>query len=175
MGLNSRRLPFLSRVPASPVPRLSTVLWRRYDFPAAYQRPLIWFASAVHGLPPRFVSRLGAPGSSEVSSRPGLLVSRCPNFPAHHYVDATGISQVSRRSIPCLCCVPGPRSNRHVLVSSGHVDAAPAIRTTRASALAISRLSPAALAPALLRFALPLLSRARLASGWLTGLYREGV
>ena len=39
----------------------------------------------------------------------------------------------------------------------------------------ISRLTPAALAPALLRFALPLLSRARLASGWLTGLYREGV
>src|SRR5262249_34272152 len=57
---------------------------------------------------------------------------------------------------PRRCCPPlsGRRGLRHWL---------------------ISRLTPAALAPALLRFALPLLSRARLASGWLTGLYREGV
>ena len=39
----------------------------------------------------------------------------------------------------------------------------------------ISGLTPAASAPALLRFALPLLSRARLASGWLASLCREGV
>src|SRR5215468_9950307 len=147
----------------------------RYDFPAAYQRSLIWFASAAHGLPPRFVSRRGAPGRSEVSPRPGLLVSRRPNSPAPYYVDTAGLSQVSRRSIPCLCCVPGPRSNRRVLVIAATSMPPPRSGRRGLRHWLISRLTPAALAPALLRFALPLLSRARLASGWLTGLYREGV
>jgi hypothetical protein len=41
--------------------------------------------------------------------------------------------------------------------------------------MGISGLTHAASAPALLRFALPLTRKARLASGWLAGLYREGV
>src|SRR6516165_4514302 len=122
---------------------------------------------------PRFVSRRGAPGRSEVSPRPGLLVSRRPNSPALYYVDTVGFSQVSRRSIPCLCCVPGPRSNRRVLVKAA-TSMLPPLSGPR-GLRHISRLTPAASAPALLRFALPLLSRARLAFGWLTGLYREGV
>src|SRR5262249_8307646 len=111
----------------------------------------------------------------EVSPRPGLLVSRRPNSPAPHYVDTVGISQVSRQSIPCLCCVPGPRSNRRVLVKAATSTLPPLSARRGIRDWLISRLTPAAAAPALLRFALPLLSRARLASGWLTGLYREGV
>ena len=122
-----------SSEPSSPA---VTGTMKALRLPSTYQRSLICFASAAHGLPPQFVSRRSAPGRSEVPPRPGFLVSRHPNYPALPYVDATGISQVSRRSIPCLCCIPGPRSNRRVLVTSGHVDAAPAIRTTRASALA---------------------------------------
>ena len=110
-----------------------------------------------------------------VSPGPGLLVSRRPNSPAPHYVDTAGFSQVSRRSIPCLCCVPGPRSNRRVLVIAATSMLPPRSGRRGLRHWLISRLTPAALAPALLRLALPLLSRARLASGWLTGLCREGV
>jgi hypothetical protein len=129
---------------------------------------------------PRFtpsvrVSPRGAPGRSEVSPRPGLLVSRRPTSPAPRYVDTVGISQVSRRSIPCLCCVPGPRSNRRVLVKAATSMLPPLSGPRGLRHWLISRLTPAASAPALLRFALPLLSRARLASGWLTGLCQEGV
>jgi hypothetical protein len=56
-------------------------------------------------------------------------------------MDASRISQVFRRSILCLCCVPGPRSNRRVLTMYGHVDAAPTIPTVKASALGISGLT----------------------------------
>ena len=83
-----------------------------------------------------FVCRRGAPGMSEVRSRPGPVVQPAAHSPAYSYVDANGISQVSRRSFPCLCSVPGPRSNRRALATCGHVDAAPAALTAKASAMA---------------------------------------
>src|SRR6266511_749103 len=73
---------------------------------------------------------------SEVRSRPGPVVQPAAHSPAYSYVDANGISQVSRRSFPCLCSVPGPRSNRRALATCGHVDAAPAALTAKASAMA---------------------------------------
>ena len=68
-----------------------------------------------------------APGRSEVSSGPGSFA--CAGHPCSGSlrVDANGISQVFRRSFLCLCCVPGPRSNRRVLAVIGHVDVAPAV------------------------------------------------
>src|SRR6202521_3250657 len=51
-------------------------------------------------------------------------------------MDANGISQVFRRSFLCLCSVPGPRSNQRALATFGHVDAAPAGWTAKASAMA---------------------------------------
>src|SRR6266851_4212621 len=73
---------------------------------------------------------------SEVRSRPGPVVQPAAHSPAYSYVDANGISQVSRRSFPCLCSVLGPRSNRRALATCGHVDAAPAALTAKASAMA---------------------------------------
>jgi hypothetical protein len=79
--------------------------------------------------PQRLLQRL------EASSRPGpLVVPVSPNLRLLR-VDANGISQVFRRSIPCLCSVPGPRSNRRDLASDGHLDAALVTRTTKASAI----------------------------------------
>jgi hypothetical protein len=43
-------------VPVSPVPPLSAVLRRRYDFRSACPWSLIWFASTAHGLPLRSCS-----------------------------------------------------------------------------------------------------------------------
>jgi hypothetical protein len=81
----------------------------------------------------RLRARSRAPGSVEAVPEPGrscpaALLSGSPR------VDADGISQVFRRSFPCLCCVPGPRSNQCVLAIHGHIGAAPAFRTTKASA-----------------------------------------
>jgi hypothetical protein len=48
---------------------------------------------------------------------PGCLGAGGPQFRLFH-VDANGISQVSRRSILCLCSAPRPRSNRSALAMS---------------------------------------------------------
>ena len=156
--------------PASP---LSSALCRRYDFPPAYPRPLIGFASAVRAIPPLSCP----PGRSH--RRGGRLQARAVVAPAARRsgssrVDACGISQVFRRSIPCLCSAPGPRSNRHALAILGHLDAAPAGWTAKASAKSDFG------ANTQLRHLLPYASRghcctrARLASGRLAGLSPGG-
>jgi hypothetical protein len=102
-------------VPVSPVPPLSAVLRRRYDFLSAYPWSLIWFASTAHGSPPRSCSPQRSQKLGGLSPEPGRLLVRPPQLPVSVYVDANRISQVSRRSFPCLCCLPRPRSNRRVL------------------------------------------------------------
>src|ERR1700719_397258 len=72
-----------------------------------------WFASAVHGSL-LFGVRRSAPGRPEVPPEPGPCCTGCPTSRLSS-VDANGISQVFRRSIPCLCSVPRPRSNRRAL------------------------------------------------------------
>lgn len=93
-------------------------------------------------------ARSGLPGQDAWSA--GHPTSGSP------YVDANGISQVFRQSVPCLCSVPGPRSNRRVLALDGHASAAPAIRTAKASALADFGANPQ------LRHLLPYASRVSL-------------
>ena len=101
-------------VPASPVPPLSAVLRRRYDLPSACP----WSLIGSLPLPTshlRVRVRRSAPGNSE-----GIFQARAFDHPValiagSDYVDANGISQVFRRSIPCLCSVPRPRSNRRAL------------------------------------------------------------
>ena len=124
------------RVPVSPVPPLSAVLRRRYDFPSAHQRSLIGSLSAAHAIPPAFVFAAALLEARRTSSRPGRLFVPAAPTAGLNDVDANGISQVFRRSILCLCSVPGPRSSRRVLTRCGHLDAAPAIRTAKASAMA---------------------------------------
>ena len=93
----------------------------------------------------------------------GCPSSGCPR------VDASGISQVFRRSFLCLCSVPGPRSNRRLLASDGYVDAAPAIRTAKASAMADFGANPQLrhLLTYASRVALPSNVQGLLPAGWL--------
>src|ERR1700732_2379002 len=93
----------------------------------------------------------------------GCPPSACPR------VDASGISQVFRRSFLCLCSVPGPRSNRPLLASDGYVDAAPAIRTAKASAMADFGANPQLrhLLTYASRVALPSNVQGLLPAGWL--------
>jgi hypothetical protein len=114
MVLSSRRLPFLLRVPASPVPRSqryyegATTSHLRINgrLLVRFHRPCVPSCFRVPLLRSRKVG-----GSFQARA----LVSPAAHFPACSPMDANGISQVFRRSIPCLCSVPGPRSNRRVL------------------------------------------------------------
>jgi hypothetical protein len=65
---------------------------------------------------------------------PGSLFSRRSHLPAHSRVDASGTSQVPRRSILCLCLGLRPRPNRCSLASGGLTGAAPASTKAKASA-----------------------------------------
>src|SRR5207245_3989609 len=135
MGLSTRRLPSLLRVPASPVPRSH----RHYEG-ATTSHPRV-HGHLIGSLPLPTGTSLGrvrrsAPGRTEALFQARALGQPVPKQAGSPYVDAYGISQVFRQSVPCLCSVPGPRSNRRVLTVDGHASAAPAIRTTKASALA---------------------------------------
>ena len=106
---------------------------------------------------------------------PGSLFNRRPHLPVRVRVDVSGISQVPRRPILCLCPGPRPRPNRRSLANDGTVGAALAPITTKASALLISGL-PRGFSTCCLRFKNGVATApARLASGWLAGLYRMGV
>jgi len=95
-----------------------------------------WFAPAVHAIPLSFVLAQSAPGRAEVSSGPGPL-----------FVPATPISGSLARGrewdlsgLQAILPVPLLRSRTPVEPTwprhDGHVDAAPAIRTAKASAMA---------------------------------------
>ena len=133
---------------------LSSVGSRRARFPAftgnmkalrlpARAFPLPYdFGCGSHALLPRSYS----PRRSRRAGRspPGLehLISRRSAFRLVAPVDASGISQVPWRSVPCLCPAPGPRSSRRDLACGGLVDAAPGFHKPKASAdRKISRLT----------------------------------
>jgi hypothetical protein len=124
-----------------------------------------WFVFAARSAPVR----------AEVPSRPGLWGAGRPSFRLLR-VDARGISQVSRRSFPCLCSAPRPRSNRHVLANSRPHQCCPRYPYSEGFGNcyfgAHSR-SFGTRCPTLR--VLCCHSRARLASGWLASLCREGV
>ena len=113
MVLSTRRLPFLVRVLVSPVPRCH----RYYEgattsHPRICGRLLVRFHSPHD--PPSFVLALALPEDRRSLPGPGFgwPAARLSGFLR---VDANGISQVFRRSFPCLCSVPRPRSNRRAL------------------------------------------------------------
>src|ERR1700757_805379 len=135
MGLYSRRLPSLVRVPASPVPR-----FRRYYEGATTSQPRI-NGRLFGSLPPPTVYPLGSclalalpedrrslPGQGSWSA--GAPIFSGFSLRGHDWV-LSGLQAIhpvpllrSRTPVEPTC----PRQ-------SGHVDAAPAIRTTRASTL----------------------------------------
>ena len=132
----------------------------------AFPRPY-WFGRETHALLPHSCS----PRRSRRTERspPGLeqLVSRRSAFRLVAPVDASGISQVPWRSIPCLCPAPGPRSSRGDLAYGGLLDAAPGFHKPKASTgRKISRLTQG-FSIRCLRFTSDVAAtHARLASGW---------
>ena len=101
------------------------------------------FGRGTHALLPRSCSPRRSRRS--VRSPPGLehFINRRSAFRLVAPVDASGISQVPWRSVPCLCPAPGPRSSRRDLASGGLLDAAPGFHKPKASTgRKISRLRP---------------------------------
>lgn len=170
----------------APLPSIGS---RRVRFPnvsstmRALRRP-------IHAFPVAYLFRFRSPRDSSLlrvrccqrsraggghRSEPGSLFNRRPNLPAFVHVDVSGTSQVPRRPILCLCPGPRPRPNRRSLANDGTVGAAPAAVTAKASALLISGLTRG-FGTCCLRFKTGVATApARLASGWLAGLYRVGV
>jgi hypothetical protein len=76
--------------------------------------------------------RRSAPEGWKPPPGPGVWITGRPSFRLLH-VDASGISQVSRRSILCLRSAPRPRSNRRALAMAVMSVLPPLTLTTKAS------------------------------------------
>ena len=145
--------------------------------PATHTRSLICFASRLHVILHNPCLASCAPGRTEAPPRPGSLFTGDPKLPVCSHVDVNGISQVPRRSVLCLCPALRPRPNRRPLASLTVSSMLPSrFPRRRLQRLWISGLNHAASAPAAYasRMVLPP-PHAKLASGWLARLYREGV
>ena len=104
--------------------------------PATHIRLLICFASGVHAILLASCFATCAPGRSEGPSGPGSLFNRRPDLPVCSHVDVSGISQVSRQSIPRLCpALATPAEPTIPRLLDGFVDAVPALPTAKTSAL----------------------------------------
>src|SRR6516225_2190747 len=145
--------------------------------PATHIRLLICFASGVRAILLASCFATCAPGRSEGPSGPGSLFNRRPDLPVCSHADVSGISQVSRQSILCLCPALRPRPNQRSLasltVSSMLPPRFPRQELQRLMNFgALSR----GFGTCCLRFKTGVATTpARLASGWLARLYREGV
>ena len=139
--------------------------------PVAY-----WFASEHHAIlqcscSPAWRSQIGGE-----PTRARALVQPAAQVPARSHVDMSGISQVPRRSVPYLCPAPRPRPDRR---THGHWRShrcCPRSNDSEGSSKrSISRLMRG-FGTCCLRFQNDVaVSPARLASGWLARLCREGV
>jgi hypothetical protein len=118
---------------------------------------------------------LALPEGRRVPSGPGS-VQPATRLPACSHVDVSGISQVPRRSILCLCLGPRPRPNRRSLAYCRFRRCYPRSDDSEGfSVMGISGLSRG-FSTCCLRFKNGVATiHARLASGWLARLYREGV
>jgi hypothetical protein len=95
----------------------SLVILRCYDFPTRIPGHL--FVSLPGPTLPFLVRvsqlSLALPGRPKDAFRARVSVQPATRLPACSRVDVSGTSQVPRRSILCLCLVPGPRPNRRSL------------------------------------------------------------
>ena len=101
--------------------------------PGTHPRSLICFASGVHAtlLGSCLAACTCAPGRSEGAFRARVHVQPATQLPACSHVDVSGISQVSRRSILCLCLGPGPRPNQRSLAYLSVSSMLPSLRGQR--------------------------------------------
>jgi len=174
MALSTRRLPSLLRGPDElSSPALGGTM-KALRLPIRVSTATYLVRGRSPHDPSIVRARLCAPGSSEASSGPGLCCAGCPSFrlcSRGREWDLSGLQTIHPVPLLRSRTPVEPTWPRH----DGHVDAAPAIRTAKASAMADFGANPWASAPAVLRFTLPLPSRAKLASGWLACLCRAGV
>src|SRR5499427_468338 len=113
----------------------------------------------------------------EEPSGPGSLLDRRPEMPVCTHMDVYGISQVPRRSILCLCPALRPRPNRRSLASLS-VSSMPPPRFPRRRLQRLMNFGALlrSFGTCCLRFKSGVATTpAKLASGWLARLYREGV
>src|SRR5215510_3803452 len=144
--------------------------------PVTPVRSLICFASRVHAILLGSCLAACAPGRSEGPSGPGSLFNRRPELPVYSHVDVNGTSQVSRRSILCLCPALRPRPNRRSLAYPTVSSMLPPHFPRRRLQFDEFRGSITRLCTCCLRFKNGVATiHAKLASGWLARLYREGV
>ena len=146
--------------------------------PVTFARSLICFASRVHAaFLCSCLAAVCAPGRPKGAFQAGVIVQPATRLPVYFHMDVSGISQVSRRSILCLCPALRPRLNRRSLasltVSSMLPPHFPRQELQRLMNFgALSR----GFGTCCLRFKTGVATTpARLASGWLARLYREGV
>jgi hypothetical protein len=101
--------------------------------PGTHPRSLICFACGVHAalLGSCLAACARAPRGLEGAFRAGVTVQPATQLPACSHVDVSGISQVSRRSILCLCLGPGPRPNQRSLASLSVSSMLPPLRGQR--------------------------------------------
>ena len=166
--------PFPRSGPGEPGSPMSPVLRRRYDFPHPHLRSLIGFASGVHA-PLLLRVRRSAPGPSE--ARPGQVPCSAggPSAGVASH-GRRGISQVPRRSIPSLCAAPRPRPNRRTLAISRSRRCCPRSEKNEGFGGRVFRGLPLRFRTRCLRFEDAVASaQAKLASGWLARLCRQGV
>ena len=157
---------------------MSQVVLRCYDFPSRIPGHL--FVSLPGPTLPSSVRvsqlALALSEGRRIPFRAGVNVQPATRLPACSHVDVSGISQVPRRSILCLCLGPGPRPNRRSLAYRRFRRCYPHSYDREGfSVLTISGLSRG-FSTCCLRFKNGVATiRARLTSGWLARLYREGV
>jgi hypothetical protein len=169
--------PFPRSGPGESGSPTSQVILRCYDFPTRILGHL--FVSLPRPTLPSSVrvSRLALalPEGQRVPSGPGRC-SPATQLPVCSRVDVSGISQVPRRSVPCLCLVPGPRPNRRCLASLRFRRCCPrSLHSEGFSVMEISGL-PRGFSTCCLRFTSGVATtHARLASSRRARLYRKGV
>ena len=115
---------------------MSQVILRCYDFPSRIHGRL--FVSLPGSTLPSSVrvSQLALPEGRRVLSGPGSLFNRRPDLPVCSHADVSGISHVSRQSIPCLCpALATPAEPTIPRLLDGFVDAVPALPTAKTSGL----------------------------------------
>ena len=149
---------------------------RCYDFPPRISGHLFASLPRLQAILLASCFATCAPSRSEGTSGPGPLFNRRPDLLVRSHVDVSGTSQVPKRSILCLCPALRPRPNRRSLASLTVSSLPPRFPRQELQRLmnfgALSR----GFGTCCLRFKTGVATTpARLASGWLARLYREGV
>ena len=156
----------------------SAVILRCYDFPTRIPGHLfVSFPGSTLSSSVR-VSQLplALPEGRRGPSGPGQLFNRRPQVSACSRVGVSGISQVPRRSILCLCLDLRPRPNRRSLAIWWFRRCCPRFFDSEGFSVRTISGLPRGFSTCCLRFTNGVATiHAKLASGWLAGLYREGV